>query len=196
MKNCIATVCLFFIGMTAFGQEEVKIESGSSLELSYEKFSTCLVEIKNKSTNSFEVAVEDSATDKWIKGFGLGPKAKVSVDVAPEQVLIFTNDSDTDIEVTLKFIERTAPIKAIDASKMVTFTLHNSSAKSIPLVIPSVMNPNLSPFSDSGVKLQMGQKIYYKKKGKKKLLLIVDDSIAEGAKIDVAKRIRKLEKEN
>lgn len=182
--------------MTAFGQEEVKIESGSSLELSYEKFSTCIVEIKNKSTNAFEVLVEDARSEKWIKGFGLESKAKVTVDVKPEQVLILKNDSDTDIAVSLKFIERTAPSTAIEAGKMVTFTLHNSSAKSIPLVIPSVMNPNLSPYSDSGVRLQMGQKIYYKIKGKKKLLLIVDDTIVDGAKIDVAKRIRTLEKEN
>jgi hypothetical protein len=58
------------------------------------------------------------------------------------------------------------------------------------------MNPKLSPISNSGVSLKMGQKIYYKKRGKKKLLLIVDDKIKAGDKIDVAKLIADLEKDS
>ncbi|MEL6986688.1 MAG: hypothetical protein AAGK97_02570 [Bacteroidota bacterium] len=57
------------------------------------------------------------------------------------------------------------------------------------------MNPNLSPFSSSGVTLKLGQKIYYNKKGKKKLLLIVEESLAN-QKLNVPKRIREQEKEN
>jgi hypothetical protein len=48
------------------------------------------------------------------------------------------------------------------------------------------MNPNLSPFSNSGVRLKIGQKIYYRKNGFRKLLLIVDKEIVAGSKIDVA----------
>ncbi|MGB5190285.1 hypothetical protein, partial [Robiginitalea sp.] len=77
----------------------------------------------------------------------------------------------------------------------ISFTLHNSSLKSIPLIIPGVMNPNLSPMSNSGVSLDMGQKIYYKKGGVRMLVLTVDENIQSGDKIDMAKRIRTLKKE-
>lgn len=75
----------------------------------------------------------------------------------------------------------------------VSFTLRNESLKSIPLVIPGVMNPNLSPRSNSGVTLEVGQEIYYWRKGqgigkKRSLLLIVDTSL-DGSTIQVASLI-------
>ncbi|MDG1331723.1 MAG: hypothetical protein P8P74_05295 [Crocinitomicaceae bacterium] len=195
MKSIVLIASLVF-GMTqGICQEQVSVKKKSSVELTYEDFETSVVQIKNKSLQTIDVKVEDATTKKWIKGFGLGPKGKVSVDVKPGQVLIFTNDSKTKVDVALDFIKRKAPKEAAVSNKMITFTLHNSSAKSIPLVIPAVMNPNLSPFSNSGVKLKVGQKIYYKKNGKKKLLLEVDDSISDGEKLDIAKLIKKLEKE-
>jgi len=75
-------------------------------------------------------------------------------------------------------------------SDKVTFTLHNSSIKSIPLKIPGVMNPNLSPKSDSGVTLEIGQKVYYQKKRKNFLLFVVDESY-EDRKLDVATLVKK-----
>jgi hypothetical protein len=56
------------------------------------------------------------------------------------------------------------------------------------------MKPNLSPMSNSGVSLEIGQKIYYKKGGVRMLVLTVDESIQSGDKIDMAKRIRNLKK--
>ena len=196
MKKILLILSLILGISQGICQKEVSIKKGSSVELIYDAFETNIVEIKNTSLQTFRVKVEDATTKKWIKGFGLGPKGKVSVDVKPGQILIFTNDSKKKIDVTLNFIKRKAPEEVAVVNQMITFTLHNSSAKSIPLVIPNVMNPNLSPFSNSGVKLKVGQKVYYKKRGKKKLLLTVDDSIADGDKIDVAERIAKLEKGN
>lgn len=37
--------------------------------------------------------------------------------------------------------------------------------QSIPLIIPTVMNPSLSPNSSSGVSLQSGREILYRYKG-------------------------------
>ena len=48
------------------------------------------------------------------------------------------------------------------------------------------MNPNLSPFSKSGVDLPLGQKILLKVAGKDLLLLTVTDTIPKGARINVA----------
>jgi hypothetical protein len=64
-------------------------------------------------------------------------------------------------------------------SQAIPMTFHNGSLKSIPLIIPGVMNPNLSPLSDSGVDLEVGQKVFYfpnGKKGKKELLFEVDNT--------------------
>lgn len=77
----------------------------------------------------------------------------------------------------------------IYAQQKVNFTLHNSGLKSISLKIPGVMNPNLSPISDSGVSLKLGQKIFYKKKRKAFLLIEVDESY-EGKRVDVAELLK------
>jgi hypothetical protein len=58
-------------------------------------------------------------------------------------------------------------------SSCVSFTLANRGLKSIPLRIPGVMNPNLSPMSNSGVCLEVGQKVYFRKAGKDIVLLEV-----------------------
>ncbi len=76
----------------------------------------------------------------------------------------------------------------------VKFQLRNPSLKSIPLSIPGVMNPNLSPMSNSGVTLKVGQKILFRYNGKKRVLLIVDSSL-EGQVLNVSKLIQKRKKE-
>ena len=75
------------------------------------------------------------------------------------------------------------------SEKTVSFTLRNESTRSIPLIIPGVMNPNLSPFSNSGVNLKPGQEIFFRHKGKKRLLLKVDETL-EGQTIKVAKLLK------
>ncbi len=73
--------------------------------------------------------------------------------------------------------------------RSINFTLRNNSLKSIPLIIPGVMRPNLSPFSNSGVDLKVGQKIMYRYKGKRRLLLKVDRKM-EGEKINVSRLLK------
>lgn len=80
------------------------------------------------------------------------------------------------------------------AQNYVSFKLTNPTAKSIPLKIPNVMNPNLSPFSTSGVDLKIGQKIYFKYRGKRRLLLEVSKK-NDGQSLNVAKLIRQRKKE-
>ena len=76
----------------------------------------------------------------------------------------------------------------------VPFTLRNNGSKSIPLKIPGVMNPNLSPFSNSGVDLKVGQKIYFTYKRKKYLLLEVTNDL-DGKTLIVNKVIKERKKE-
>jgi hypothetical protein len=58
----------------------------------------------------------------------------------------------------------------------IPMTFHNGSYVSIYLSIPGVMNPNLSPKSNSGVSLDAGQVVYFfpkGKNGKKEILFTV-----------------------
>ncbi|MEM8890659.1 MAG: hypothetical protein AAGD28_21960 [Bacteroidota bacterium] len=76
----------------------------------------------------------------------------------------------------------------------VVFSLRNNSLTSIPLLIPGVMNPNLSPQSKSGVSLKVGQKILFRYKGKKRVLLIVDESL-EGKTLNVSRLLKEKKRE-
>jgi hypothetical protein len=55
--------------------------------------------------------------------------------------------------------------------RSVDLTFRNASARSIPLQIPGVMNPNLSANSNSGVELEGGQEVFFTYRGRKTLLL-------------------------
>lgn len=59
--------------------------------------------------------------------------------------------------------------------RSVNLTFRNNSLRSIPLQIPGVMDPNLSPMSNSGVTLDGGQKVFFKYRGRKTLLLRICD---------------------
>jgi hypothetical protein len=80
----------------------------------------------------------------------------------------------------------------------IQFTFHNGSLKSIPLVIPSVMNPNLSPLSNSGIELKIGQNVYFYPNGttkKRELLFKVDDSYQQNQVLEIDELIEKRKKE-
>lgn len=86
----------------------------------------------------------------------------------------------------------------IGAQKSINFTFHNGSLQSIPLVIPTVMNPNLSPLSNSGITLDMGQVVYYfpnGKKGKQEVLFVVDDTFKDGEVLEIDQLIKAKQKE-
>lgn len=83
-------------------------------------------------------------------------------------------------------------------AQSIQFTFHNGSLKSIPLVIPSVMNPNLSPMSNSGISLGIGQKVYFYPSGKSKkreVLFTVDESFQQGQILEIDAMIEKRKKE-
>jgi hypothetical protein len=76
----------------------------------------------------------------------------------------------------------------------IPMTFHNGSFRSIPLIIPGVMNPNLSPKSNSGVSLDVGQKVYFLPNGKrnsKALLFIVDRAFKKDTVLQIDEIIEK-----
>ena len=195
MKTLLMTM-LFATNIAMAQTENIQIAAGKSAELSYKEFAEYDVQLKNKTGKGIKVAVLNPETNEQIKGYGLGPTGKVVVDVPAGTILKLTNNNLVEANIDLKFVEKESDNRSEREKPTVSFTLYNSSLRFVPLIIPSVMNPNLSPLSSSGVGLKMGQKIYYKKGGKRKLLLIVDKNIKQGDKIDVPRLIKQLEKDS
>jgi hypothetical protein len=80
----------------------------------------------------------------------------------------------------------------------INFTFHNGSLKSIPLDIPTVMNPNLNPLSNSGITLKIGQNVYFYPNGRSKkraLLFTVDETFVQNQVLEIDELIDKRKKE-
>jgi hypothetical protein len=84
------------------------------------------------------------------------------------------------------------------AQKTVKLTLHNGSLQSIPLVIPGVMNPNLTPLSKSNVELETGQEVFYVINGNKRntaLLFVVGEQFKDGDVLEIDALIKEKNKQ-
>lgn len=193
MKTVFLFIGILTIVSQLSAKEKIDIPASKAVELTYDEFSNYDVKISNKSGKQINVAVLDKDTRKQVSGFGLGPMGNAVLYVAEGNILKLKNTSSKDISVSISFVDRKPKPQKEVYTKAINFTLHNSSLKSIPLVIPNVMNPNLSPISNSGVSLAIGQEIYYKKGLKKVLILTVDESIKTGDKIDIAKLVKSID---
>lgn len=191
MKNALMILATLVLSFTSLAKDKVEIKALETIELTYEEFANYDVKLSNFSGKQVDVSVIDPETKKQVSGFGLAPLGKAVLTVNEGHVLKLKNKSTKDISLSITFVEK-KPVE-MDNAPRVNFTLQNTSMKSIALVIPTVMNPNLSPLSNSGVSLKMGQKVYYKKGLKKILILTVDENIKSGDKIDVAKLIKDLD---
>ena len=143
-----------------------------------------MVDLKTAGTKGIAVAVIDKESEEQMRGFGLGKFKKEKVMVEQGSMLVLRNSNNADVKVNFSITPKSKEILKQPAGR-VKFTLRNNSDKSIPLIIPTVMNPNLSPMSNSGVTLKMGQEIYFRAKGKKQILLVVDDTIQKDDVIKV-----------
>lgn len=148
--------------------------------------------LTNKSNQELEVGIVNNADNEATSGFGINKKGNVEVTLSSEQNLKITNPSDKKIKV--RYISQSTEAPQRTAVEYVSFTLRNNSANSIPLLIPTVMNPNLSPYGNSGVDLKVGQEILFKVNGKKYILFTVDSSYANKT-IDVATVLKERKKE-
>ncbi|MEM7163316.1 MAG: hypothetical protein AAF487_12850 [Bacteroidota bacterium] len=195
MKNYIFAITLSLSAIQVQAQESrITIPANQSMEIDYPQYELYEVTLKNKSLKGISVAVLSKENKEQIRGFGLGTKGDVDVLVEAENKLVLANDNNSPVSLSLK-IRETQIEKVEKTTEYISFTLRNNGAKSIPLIIPSVMNPNLSPFSNSGVDLKIGQKILFKQNGKKHLLLEVDRSIKNGDVINVGDLLKERKKE-
>jgi len=187
----------FLLVFLAFGQKaersQLILPPKQIVQINYPLYQGFNVKIWNKSKFDLGVSAREQKTDSLVKGFGLDSGSSAVLEVNKGLYLQFENRylAPLKLEYTLQ--------KGVEGKKKSTkpltpqraFYLENNTAQSIPLRIPGVMNPNLSPFSRSGVDLPNGQKILLDLNGKRILLLTVTDSIPHGARIDVATLIEK-----
>lgn len=192
MKTLLLLLSFLSLSSNTQPKETIQIAALKSVELTYDEFGDFDVNLINKSGKPLTLAVLDPKTKKTVKSFGLGPIAEALLTVEKDQILKVTNNSTKEISLDLDFVEKKPYNYNPEFAPVVNFTLHNSSLRSIPLIIPNVMNPNLSPLSNSGVSLKWGQEIYYRKGNKKILILTIDKSIQNGDKVDVPSLIKDL----
>ena len=182
-KILIGLLVMIFTGLSA-QQGQIQLLGRQSIELDFVDYRFYALKLKNSSSAEIEVSIISRVSNEQVRGFGFAPKSTVEeVLIESDSYALFTNLSDNE---ALFSIEASPKVAApVTESDGVSFTLRNNTLQSIPLVIPSVMNPSLSPKSNSGVYLKYGQKVYLRRGVSKKLILTVDETIREGALIDV-----------
>jgi hypothetical protein len=195
MKNIFILFCL--VSLTAFAQKtdrsELIIPPKQVVQIDYPLYQGFNVKIWNQSKYVIGVSARDKQTDSIRKSFGLDKGSTTLFEVNKGMYLQFENRFLAPINVayTLRKASTGAKKHTRPLTPQRAFYLENNTAQSLPLRIPGVMNPNLTPFSRSGVDLPNGQEIYTNVNGKRILILTVTDSIPHGARIDVARLIEK-----
>jgi hypothetical protein len=190
---------LLFITLNfyAFAQKEARSEllipPKQIVQINYPLYRGFNVKIWNQSKYELGVSARDRVTDSVSKSFGLDKGSTTLFEVNEGMYLQFENRFLTSIKVSYTLRKGSSGKKKTTQplTPQRAFYLENTTAQTLPLRIPGIMNPNLAPFSRSGVDLPNGQKIYLDLKGKRILILTVTDSIAHGARIDVASLIEK-----
>ena len=189
MRKLFAGFLVLIVSGLSAQQAQIELLKGQSVQLDFVDYELYGLKLKNNSSAEIEVSIMSRITEKQLRGFGLSPKATVQeVVVESDSYALFKNLSDS----TATFLVEASPKtnESVSVKDGVGFTLRNTTLKSIPLIIPSVMNPNLSPKSNSRVYLRYGQQVFLNKGMNRKLLLTVDETIREGALIDVDSIIR------
>jgi len=191
----ITAIFLFLVAYVSAQKSNLEIPPNTSLELDYASFALYELQLKNNTGKDIEVKVKNKETGEFVRGFGLGPLGKVEVIVEQGCKIVFTNTSKKMSKLSIKVTEMQANVTASENVARISFILTNPSAESIPLIIPNVMNPNLSPSSSSGVDLKVGQELLFRNGLKRYVLLTVDETINEGQEIDVYQVLLERKKE-
>jgi len=193
-KITFLTLFTFSTSLVIAQKEVISVAPDKSVALEFNEFSSYEAKVANKSKVDLEIKVIDKKSQEQLSGFGLGKKKTQKVMLRNSSKLVVVNKGDAMARVVV-----TAEAKEIMNTDVkpeyISFTLRNNSAKSIPLIIPTVMNPNLSPFSNSGVDLKVGQEILFKNKGRKYVLLTVTNEIKDGEVLEVSKLLKDKRKE-
>ena len=183
MKNVLYLYFLLF-SLSSLGQTNLTIAPNQSLQLNYPTIEDLAIEIKNLSNQPLDIATIQTVSGEQLSGFGLAPKGRATIAVPSLALLQISNNTPAKAEIAINPISLPA-LEENPEDLYISFTLRNETAQSIPLIIPGVMNPNLSPFSNSGVSLKIGQQINFRQGLKTYTLLTVSPDIEEGAVLEI-----------
>ena len=183
MKNILYLYSLLF-SLGSLAQTNLTISPNQTLQLNYPAIEDLAIEVKNLSNQPLDIATIQTVSGEQLSGFGLAPRGSATVAVPSLGLLQISNNNASKAEIAINPISLPAP-KEYPEDTYINFTLRNETPQSIPLIIPGVMNPNLSPFSNSGVRLKIGQQINFRQGLKTYTLLTVSDSIEEGASLEI-----------
>lgn len=197
MKKTIGITAIFLLVVLYLTAQKSNLEipPNSSLELDYANYEFYELKLRNTTLKDIGVKVKNKETGEFVRGFGLGPLAKVEVMVEKGSKIVFTNTSQKTGKLNITVREMQVKKTVSNSNQLISFTLINPSDKSIPLIIPNVMNPNLSPNSSSGVDLKIGQELLFRNGLKRYTLLTVDENIKEGQEVDVYEILQQRKKE-
>ena len=148
--------------------------------------------IKNKGMGKLTVSINYAKNQRQISGFGLGGRSTGKILVKKNCVLQFNNENNFEKVVHFK-LEDISKIKEQIAVREINLELINKSSKSISLIIPGVMSPNLLPNSTSNLKLKIGQEIIFKKNLNKSIIYTVSEKNEDGDKIYINELIEMIE---
>ncbi len=197
-KTVIFSIVVFLMVVSALWAQKSNLEiaSGSAMELDYPNYNMYELQLKNNTGAQIDVEVQNKTTGEFVRGFGLGPLGRVEVIVEQGSKIVFTNNSKKLGKLVVKMLNTDVRLKPKNTNEdRVSFTLVNLSNKPIPLIIPNVMNPNLSPNSSSGVDLKIGQELLFRSGLKRYVLLTVDETIKEEQELDVYALLQQRKKE-
>ena len=148
--------------------------------------------IKNKGMGKLAVSINYAKNQRQISGFGLDVRTTGKILVKKNCVLQFNNENNFEKVVHFK-LEDISKIKEQIAVREINLELINKSSKSISLIIPGVMSPNLLPNSTSNLKLKIGQEIIFKKNLNKSIIYTVSEKNEDGDKIYINELIEMVE---
>lgn len=187
----VLTLILALAAIPAFAQT-INVPGNQRAQIAFPDQPNQAYELTNMSGRALEISVVNKVSGEQISGFGLGPVGKATINVPELALLEITNPGNKQAKIGYKLIDRKPEVRE-KKDVYIDFTLRNETMKSIPLIIPGVMNPNLSPMSNSGVSLKIGQEVKFKKKGRVRVLFVVDESIKNGDVLKVGKLIQDYE---
>ena len=188
---------ILFTPLLIFSQRietsKILIPPKQIVQINYPLFRDYNLKIWNKSKLDLTISAHNYKTDSIFNKFVMEKGSSALLSISNEMYFQFENKYLANLKVEYAFqrvpsIEKNK-IKPLTPQR--AFYLENNTAQRISLRIPGVMNPNLSPFSRSGVNLKNGQKVYLDINGKNILILNVTDSIRHGDRIDIATLINK-----
>ena len=177
---------------SVFGQtsniSEISIPPKQIVRIDYPLSKTFKTKIFNKSKFFLGISLLNRENDSLYKSLRIEKGGSRTLIVSDNHYLQFENRYLGSLKVvyTIEKGSQQFNKSAKNLTPQRAFYLENNTAQKIPLHIPGVMDPNLNPFSRSGVDLKNGQEIYLKINNKKLLILTVTDTIPHGARIDVA----------